>query len=523
MHLLRLILMSFRNEVFNPEFPVAQMALPTIPSFWNNRSRALEQQIVHHREQEARFRNLWELNSRYFQQSGVYSSKQAQWSSRHSYQQSMTAYHREKLKEEKCLSLEQRRRRLQKLLFEEREMLAAELQELRLNKDADLSEKRRRNDELKSAREERRKQIAEDCLYECWKNNSAKLREVESKLHKEHVVEAWGDQLSQKQQREATEREEKIRAENKYEAARREALERMKEEEERRKQEERKQAEFLRQQMKELQLREVEATKLKKEEENLLRQHWELEALEAKRKCQEQERKKTELGRFLRHQYQAQLKRQAQRIQEELEKDRQILLALIEQEDKDQRLKSTRREQAVAVAAWMKGVIEEQLQLEKAREAELETVFREEAKQVWEKREQEWEKERKAQDRLMAEVLAERERQIRERMERNRQAQQESVKSREQLIQELEEAKQLTQREKEEEAALKTERRRELEAQLMEQQRQEQEEQQRQWEEEAEVKQQEQRNAELEQLTAKCMMEFGYRNKSYSYPKAAWT
>lgn len=48
----------------------------------------------------------------------------------------------------------------------------------------------------------------------------------------------------------------------------------------------------------------------------------------------------------------------------------------MEQEDEDQRLKSAQREQAVAVVAWMKQVIEEQLQLEKAREAELETVFR---------------------------------------------------------------------------------------------------------------------------------------------------
>lgn len=39
-----------------------------------------------------------------------------------------------------------------------------------------------------------------------------------------------------------------------------------------------------------------QATKLKKEEENLLKQHWELEALEAARKQQEQDRKKAELG-----------------------------------------------------------------------------------------------------------------------------------------------------------------------------------------------------------------------------------
>uniref|UniRef100_A0A8B9NXX5 Trichoplein keratin filament-binding protein n=1 Tax=Apteryx owenii TaxID=8824 RepID=A0A8B9NXX5_APTOW len=114
----------------------------------------------------------------------------------------------------------------------------------------------------------------------------------------------------------------------------------------------------------------------------------------------------------------------------------------------------------------MKRVIEEQLQLEKEREAELQTIFREEAKKVWEKREEEWEREKKARDRLMSEVLAGRQRQIQEKMELNRRAQEESVKYREQLIKELEEAKELTRREREQEEELKTARKQELEAQV---------------------------------------------------------
>lgn len=58
------------------------------------------------------------------------------------------------------------------------------------------------------------------------------------------------------------------------------------------------------------------------------------------------------------------------------ETDRQILSALLETEDEDQRRQIARRERAVADVAWMKRVIEEQLQLEKEREAELETIFR---------------------------------------------------------------------------------------------------------------------------------------------------
>jgi len=51
-------------------------------------------------------------------------------------------------------------------------------------------------------------------------------------------------------------------------------------------------------------------------------------------------------------------------------------------------------------------------------------------------------------------------------MERNRRAQEESIKYREQLIKKLEEAKELTRREKEQEGELRTARRQELEAQV---------------------------------------------------------
>ncbi|NXK92692.1 TCHP protein, partial [Formicarius rufipectus] len=287
--------------------------------------------------------------------------------------------------------------------------------------------------------------------------------QVESELHKKHVIEAWGDQLTQKPKEEATELEEKKSHENEYKTVQREELERMRQEEEKHKLENRNQVEMLLQQIEELKLQETETKKLKKEKENLLKQQWELENLEEERKQMEEHRRKKEFGRFLRHQCGAQLKRRAQQIQEELETDRQILSALLEREDEDQLRRSVRQEGAVADVAWMRHVIEEQLQLEQEREAELETLFTEEAKKVWAKMEEEWERERKARDRLMNEVFAGRQRQIRERMRLNRRAQEETMKYREQLIRELEEAKEQSRREEQE---LKTAQRQELEAQV---------------------------------------------------------
>lgn len=62
------------------------MDVSAVPPFWGSRSRVLEQQLVRRREQEARLRRQWELHSRSFQQSGLRSLKQAEWSSRRSFQ-----------------------------------------------------------------------------------------------------------------------------------------------------------------------------------------------------------------------------------------------------------------------------------------------------------------------------------------------------------------------------------------------------------------------------------------------------
>ena len=49
-------------------------------------------------------------------------------------------------------------------------------------------------------------------------------------------------------------------------------------------------------------------------------------------------------------------------------------------------------------------VFEDQMRLEQAREAELEMMYNDEAAREWEKREQEWAKERAARERLIKEV-----------------------------------------------------------------------------------------------------------------------
>lgn len=52
------------------------------------------------------------------------------------------------------------------------------------------------------------------------------------------------------------------------------------------------------------------------------------------------------------------------------------MLAALVDEEEEERTKSSRRERAVADVAWMKRVIEEQLQLEREREIEIDNLHR---------------------------------------------------------------------------------------------------------------------------------------------------
>uniref|UniRef100_A0AAY4AZ03 Trichoplein keratin filament-binding protein n=1 Tax=Denticeps clupeoides TaxID=299321 RepID=A0AAY4AZ03_9TELE len=486
------------------------MALPTLSSRWPGRVRTPEVRIARQREQETRWRQQWELHSQYFREQNVRSSMQAHWSSRQSYQQSMAAFHRLHQQEEKKRSLEQRRQRLGLLLQAERDQLEAELRQATPDGSSVASH---RLEALCSAREGRRNKVAQALLREHWKQNIPELRQVESELHKEHVVCQWEVQQLEKKQHAEKSQQEQRRFENECERKRQEELERMAHAEEQRKEEEKRRAEELCKQMEELQLREEEATRLKKEQEKLMSQRWELEGLEEERRKLEEQRKKSELRRFLTRQYHVQLQRRAQQVQEELETDRQVLEALLEGEQEAQKLENLRREAAVADAAWMKQVIEEQLKLELEREAEFEILHREEAKKMWEQREAEWDKEKRARERLMHEVLLGRQQQLEKKMLENRLAQEESLRRREELIQELELERQTQRQEREQAERQKTSCEEEARTQL-EQRRWAQQEERRRIEQEEKVERDVLRKQEEElQLEMQRMAAHGYQER----------
>lgn len=72
---------------------------------------------------------------------------------------SMSAFHEQRLKEEKKASLEQRRNRLRAMLQEEQDRLEAELREVVPDRSTLSSQLVQKTEELRTAREERRKKV----------------------------------------------------------------------------------------------------------------------------------------------------------------------------------------------------------------------------------------------------------------------------------------------------------------------------------------------------------------------------
>ncbi|XP_071849373.1 trichoplein keratin filament-binding protein-like [Apostichopus japonicus] len=445
------------------------MALPTIPSYWSSRYRNIQERaMVQRRTHEADFRETWSDRASYFNKSEVRTVKQNAWTSDRSFQDSMDAVKRQGEKDLKAMRLERRRSQLKRLLKKETDMYEAELKGLSRSNFDRLEEMRDRSDEMKSARETDRKEIADVKMYEHWKRNNPDLRKMESDRHKRHVITAWGSQREENEKKREQEEADRRHLEDEMERERLAALEEERQMQESRLANEKEVAGALKMQIDELKRREEEAERLKKQQEELQRQEWQLADLEEKRKEAEITRKKEEMSRQLTRQYKVQLRRRAKQVQEALEMDRKILESLSAKEEEDGQLKTARKEKARADAAWMKQVVEEQLRLEKAREAELDMLYRDEAARQWQKREGEWERERIARERLMAEVLENRQEQIKGRMEENRRLQEESLQRREELLREMEIGQQLTRRDKEEAERRKEETRRDLGGQITE-------------------------------------------------------
>ena len=106
-------------------------------------------------------------------------------------------------KQQRIKSVKDRQFKLKNLFINDSQKYEQELKELRINgKDNvnTLDSLKHRIENIKSAREEDRKRLAEEKLYHAWRENNPEIRELQSKQLQQHVSSAWTDQLKEKQE-----------------------------------------------------------------------------------------------------------------------------------------------------------------------------------------------------------------------------------------------------------------------------------------------------------------------------------
>ncbi len=382
------------------------------------------------------------------------------------------------VKEEKRERIKQRQRNLKEFIEKENMELEAELKELRLasgggeternfNRTTNIIETlRTKAENLKQVREEDRKKLAEEKLYQHWRINNPEIRDLDSKKLNDYIVDQWSGQISERNDYMEKERQmdsdyvrylesEREKAEQKDAELRRLKLSRDLE-----------LKEILRQQMIELKQKDAEQDVLEREEYELNQDRIQMDRLDSERKEMEKQNSNKEYGRQLLRQHTAKLRKRAKEIQDALEFDLNILKQVASMQENQRTVDEGKRAQAKADADYMIRVLNEQLRLEKEREAEIDTMFQDEAAKEWEKRNAEWERERLAREKLMNEVLNERKQQIVEKFEIIKQKKLESIEQREVLIKDMEITQQLAQKEREKLERAKVERKQDFQSQV---------------------------------------------------------
>ncbi|OWF44309.1 Trichoplein keratin filament-binding protein [Mizuhopecten yessoensis] len=260
------------------------MALPTMPRYWTSRKNIYEQAILKQRNHQSDFHERWSRDADYWNKSSIATNKQNAWESDASLRGSLDKYKADNEKNLKAINLQRRRLLLADMLKQERNEYEAELKGFSKANYTRLEDMRDRAGALRSAREEKRRGLAEEKLYDHWRQNNPDLRRVEQELVKDQVVGSWAGQVDETKAKREQEKKEIERLELEMEEERLAAIDSDRKKEEEKLDEEKRLKRILKEQMDELKSREYEAVSLKKQEEELQQEQWRLAKIDEERK-----------------------------------------------------------------------------------------------------------------------------------------------------------------------------------------------------------------------------------------------
>lgn len=415
--------------------------------------RLREESLARKRNQEYHKQLFWNDITNYYKTWDLQVSKYNVWASQ---PQSPVSAKQEKLLEKE--SLEQRRAKLKELLAHEKKQLEEELKELnKRQKSARSSYKPISEDKIESVdlemmmkEQENGRHEAAIQKYHQWKAEHPILQNLKKNRCQESMKKCWIEQMKEKQRQKEKEKElmQKLEEEN-------EKQRKLEEEREvevaRKKQEEMRQLKnYLLNQIQEVKLKDEITEQLKLEEQKEIKLKMELERIAVERNQVEKQRRNRELRSILRHQYQTRLKQRNKQIQEELQEDKRLIDEITRCIEKEEAEDNKIRIEARKEIDRANAMLAEYTRLEKQREREMEFMFFEEARKMWQNQETRWNAEQEARNHLMRDVLITIQKQVKDKLQKNAEKHTVLINEKEALIQSIEDVnKQLKEKETE--------------------------------------------------------------------------
>lgn len=377
--------------------------------------RQMEENMARRRDAEARKHQFWQHTAKYFNSLQAKSDRFSLWDSEEIKQKSQDAYNREaNTLAEAAAKEEDRLVRRNRYMDEARREFEAEM---RLNRSsrharatapprATLHDLRNDYERLQSIRYERQEKEAEEKMLQHWRINNPEFRQLQFKSRADMAKKAWDEQVKADEEKKRLAKVANEEARRREEEANRIEAEKRRDEDLRREQQVELWKESIEKQREELRTREAEEAKLK--EEIALENKRQKEVFEAEklRKQLEEKRSKEQLGVFLKRQHRIKLLEKNKIIQQELEEDARVLEELRSlQAKEDAQLQAKEKQSRSQQLKWLKDVLAKQKAEEERRRKEMDLLFTEEARKMWDKQEKLWEQEKTARRKLMEDVI----------------------------------------------------------------------------------------------------------------------
>ncbi|KAI4454482.1 trichoplein keratin filament-binding protein family member [Holotrichia oblita] len=400
------------------------------------------------RERDFWHQEKWGNQVKYYRKWEKVNTKYDEWTSPRYYESNNELIEKVKKDREKVERLEKRREKLKKLYSEDDASYEIEIMLKKAKSEAVKQQQKFEeiptellkdvNVGLKLEEDDKRRREAELQLYHQWRNNNPILCHEERRRNTKDVKLSWLDQQIEKRMKKEKEEEEckkilRERDKNIEEQKRKDQI--ISEEIEKKNKE---LQEYLLKQMEEINLRQKVSEDLQDEEKAEIEKQMKIAEFQEKLRSEEIRRQNKECALYNLKQHKIKLKRMAREIEENIENETDLIRDLVKSQAAE-RIKDEHKKGEVkrALDEFLE-YSKEQKFLEKRRQEYLDFVFDSEAKITYEKQKETWDREEKARQALIKDVLDTINQQIQENIRANKDKQKELLLEREKMLEDVE-------------------------------------------------------------------------------------